>query len=143
MNFQEQLKSKKLSVTAIRLAMLETLNQKPHIEASTLLVHIKDKIKTTSIQAVYKNLKILVAHEVIREVKSYNMSSLYEIYDNNHHHLICRSCGHIEDTHCLEATPCLTPSDPKEFQVHEAEIIFWGYCPTCQTNHQTQEGKIQ
>lgn len=142
MDFQQKLKSLGLSVTSVRLAVLEALDKNPHSEASSILEAVQDRIHTTSIQAVYKNLKALVEHGLVREIKPKGMSALYETrVGDNHHHLVCRSCGLIEDTDCLDSAPCLTSTDPKGFKIDEAEIVFWGICPSCQTNHQTKIGE--
>ena len=133
MDFQKQLKSLGLSVTPVRLAVLESIVQNPHAEASQLFDGVQKKIQTTSIQAVYKNLNTLVDYGLVREIKPKGMSALYEIrVGDNHHHLVCRNCGLIEDTDCLDAAPCVTATDTKNFTIDEAEIIFWGLCPTCQ-----------
>jgi Fe2+ or Zn2+ uptake regulation protein len=136
MNFQPQLKSLGLSVTPVRLAVLEALTHNPHSEASQVYDVVQEKISTTSIQAVYKNLNTLVQHGLVREIKPKGMSSLYETrVGDNHHHLVCRSCGAIEDTGCKDSPPCLTSTDPKGFSIDEAEIVFWGTCPSCKTKH--------
>lgn len=142
MNFQPQLKSLGLSVTPVRLAVLEALTQNPHSEASYIFDVVQKKISTTSIQAIYKNLNTLVEHGVVREIKPKGMPSLYETrVGDNHHHLVCKSCGAIEDTGCLDSAPCLTSTDSKGFVINEAEIVFWGICPSCQTKHKLKIGE--
>ncbi len=135
MDTQSKLKSLGLSVTSVRMAVLEALAQHPHSEASTIFDVVQGDIKTTSIQAVYNNLHTLVEHGLVREIKPKGMPSLYETrIGDNHHHLVCRSCGKVEDTHCLDSAPCLTSINPKNFKIDEAEIVFWGICPDCQNN---------
>ncbi|WP_407653986.1 Fur family transcriptional regulator [Candidatus Haliotispira prima] len=136
MDFRTQLKSSNLSVTPVRLAIHESLVQKSHIEASQIFQIVQEKIQTTSIQAIYKNLNILVKHGLIREIKPKGMASLYEMrVGDNHHHLICRACDTILDTDCLDTAPCLTSTNPRGFVIDEAEIIFWGLCPKCQSSN--------
>lgn len=134
MSFQNKIKSLGLSVTPVRLAVLEALTHSPHAEALHIFDHVQKNIKTTSIQAIYKNLNVLVDVGLVREIKPMGMSSLYETrVGDNHHHLVCRNCGTVQDTHCLGAAPCLVPADSKGFDIDEAEIIFWGICSTCQS----------
>ncbi len=142
MDFKQHLKSLGLSVTSVRLAVFEAVTHNPHAEASKIFEVVQDTIKTTSIQAVYKNLNMLVEHGLVREIKPKGMSALYETrVGDNHPHLVCRSCGAVEDTCCLAAAPSLTSSDPKGFIIDEAEITFWGVCPSCQTKTEKGEKK--
>ncbi|MYI90597.1 MAG: transcriptional repressor [Rhodobacteraceae bacterium] len=142
MDFQQQLNSLGMSVTPVRLAVLEALNENPHSEASRIFQAVQDKLHTASIQAVYKNLNAFVEHGLIKEFRPKGMSAIYETrVGDNHHHLVCRSCGLIEDTDCIDTAPCLTSTDPKDFKIDEAEIIFWGICPTCQNKHHSEIGE--
>ncbi|MAH04299.1 MAG: Fur family transcriptional regulator [Pseudomonadota bacterium] len=135
MDFQRELKSLNLSLTPVRLAVLEGLMHKPHSEAALLFEIVQEKIQTTSIQAVYNNLNTLVERGLVREIKPKGMPSIYEIRkDDNHHHLVCRGCGNIQDTDCHDVAPCLAPSNAQGFRVDETEIIFWGLCPKCKTS---------
>ena len=132
-DFTALLKDKDLSLTAVRLAVLEALHDHPHADAASLFKVVQDKIATTSIQAVYNNLNTLVAHGVIREIKPKGHVSLYETRTgDNHHHIVCKSCQRVMDTDCHAHAPCLSPSRDHGFKIDEAEVIFWGTCPACQ-----------
>ncbi len=51
---------------------------------------------------------------------------------DNHHHLVCRSCGAIVDVDCaVGRAPCLTASDAAGYAIEEAEVVYWGRCPDC------------
>ena len=133
MNIQQQLKSHHLSITPVRVAVLEMLAQNPHTEANHLFKLVQQKISTTSIQAVYNNLNTLVTHNLVREVHIKGMPTRYETQKNdNHHHLVCRSCHIMMDTHCQQDTKTLTPIEDHGFNINDIEIIFWGICPKCQ-----------
>ena len=59
---------------------------------------------------------------------------------DNHHHVVCRSCGAISDVDCVIGDPpCMTPADAGGFVIDEAEVTFWGLCPDCQTNPEQQD----
>ena len=94
---------------------------------------------------MYDVLAILVANGLARRVEPAGLPTLYEQRaGDNHHHLVCRDCGRTEDVDCVVgAPPCLTPVDDHEFTVEEAEVIFWGWCPTCtrQQIHDKQEAR--
>ena len=133
MNLKQTLKAVKLSITPIRLAIFEVLDDTPHLNASQISDAVKKKISAVSIQAVYKNLHSLADNNLIREIKPKGMPSIYETrIGDNHHHLVCSACGVVEDTNCLDTAPCLTAMDTKNFIIHEAEIVFWGTCVSCQ-----------
>ena len=53
---------------------------------------------------------------------------------DNHHHVICRSCGRMADVDCaVGSAPCLTAADDMGYQIDEAEVIYWGRCAECQS----------
>ena len=131
-DFKSQLKEKRLSLTAVRLAVLEALDKAPHSDANQIFKEVEGKISTASLQSVYKNLSTLVEEGIVREIKPKGRPSLFETRTgDNHHHLVCRNCGGVQDTDCLGKAPCLTPSDSYGYLVDEAEVIFWGICPKC------------
>lgn len=131
--YENLLKARKLSLTSVRLAVLEALRMHPHAEAVQIFDLVKHTIKTTSKQAIYNNLNTLVEHGIVREIKPMGRPSLYETrVGDNHHHLVCRKCQLIIDTDCLDAAPCLTPTHTHGFVIDEAEVILWGTCPACQ-----------
>ena len=53
---------------------------------------------------------------------------------DNHHHIVCRSCGTVADVDCaVGEAPCLTASDDHGYAIDEAEVVYWGLCPACST----------
>ena len=131
--FVQVLKEKGLSLTAVRLAVLEALHDCPHADASKIFELVEQRIPTATIQAVYNNLGTLTETGIIREIKPKGHVSLYETrVGDNHHHIVCKGCGHVMDTDCHGCAPCLSPAESHGFAVEEAEVIFWGVCPDCQ-----------
>lgn len=140
--YDQILKDKGLSLTAVRLSLLDMIDESPHSNANDIFSKIKQALPTVTIQAVYNNLNALSDAGVIREIKPKGQPSLYETRINdNHHHVICRSCGKIEDTNCMGCAPCLMPENDHGFKVDEAEVVFWGICPTCLNNRTNQKEK--
>lgn len=140
---EDMLKSHGLSVTAVRLALLRALHAHPHADAEKIFNAVKKEISTTSKQAIYNNLNTLVEQGLIREIKPKGHPSLYETrVDDNHHHIVCRSCGKTMDTDCISGVrSCLTPAKDHGFAIDEVEVIFWGLCPACQTTFKQQRRK--
>ncbi len=130
---EKLLKSHDLSLTSVRVAVLEVLDTHPHVDAAFVYEKVQAKIATASKQAIYNNLSTLVEHGIVREIKPKSFVSLYETRTgDNHHHIVCRSCKVVRDTDCKDRAPCLTPTDDHGFSLDQAEVIFWGVCPTCQ-----------
>ncbi|WP_420451937.1 Fur family transcriptional regulator [Ilumatobacter sp.] len=123
-----------LSVTAQRMAMLRAISARPHATADELAEVARSEIGAISRQAAYDALAAMVARGLIRRIQPAGSAARYEDrVDDNHHHLVCRSCGALADVDCaIDATPCLTPQDDAGFEIEEAEVVYWGRCPRCQ-----------
>jgi Fur family ferric uptake transcriptional regulator len=122
-----------LRITRPRLAVLSALAARPHADADTLVALARAEHPSLSPQAVYGVLKALAAAGLARRIEPAGAAALYELrVGDNHHHLVCRSCGAVVDVDCaVGAAPCLTPSDAAGFVVDEAEVVFWGLCSAC------------
>ena len=120
-----------LRVTPGRLAVLEALDKHPHSTAETLRV---SSAAGLSIQSVHNVLADLTAVRLIRRIEPAGSAALYERrIGDNHHHVVCSSCGAVADVDCIHgAAPCLTASNTNGFTIEAAEITFWGRCPLCQ-----------
>ena len=122
-----------LSVTAQRLAVLRALSDRPHSTADDLYALVRDEIGAISRQAVYDVLAVLTDRGVLRRIQPAGSPARYEDrVGDNHHHLICRTCGRMGDVDCaVGETPCLTAADGSGYEIDEAEVIYWGRCPEC------------
>ena len=122
-----------LNVTAQRLAVLRAVSARPHITADRVVDVANARIGSISRQAVYDALGALVDKGLVRRIQPMGSPALYETrVGDNHHHLICRVCGRVVDVDCaVGAAPCLTPSDAMNYEIDEAEVVYWGRCPAC------------
>ena len=122
-----------LQVTAQRVAVLKAVSSKPHSTADQVIAEVRSAIGTVSRQAVYDALSTLSDKGLIRRIQPAGSSALYEDrVGDNHHHVICRSCGKTADVDCATGhKPCLTASNDAGFTIDEAEVIYWGTCPEC------------
>jgi Fur family ferric uptake transcriptional regulator len=122
-----------LQVTAQRLAVFRVVSSRPHCTADVVAEDVRAEIGTISRQAVYDALSILAEKGIIRRIQPAGSPALYEDrVDDNHHHVICRTCGKTVDVDCAVGdTPCLTAADDSGYQIDEAEVIYWGTCPDC------------
>ncbi|MFG3205336.1 Fur family transcriptional regulator [Streptomyces sp. NPDC048192] len=133
----ELLKRKGLRSTSQRRAVLSALHGSPHMTASDLEARIgvgKATAGGLSRQGLYNVLEDLTKAHLIRCIEPAGSPTRYELrVGDNHHHLVCRNCGRIEDVDCaIGAAPCLDPVEDKGFAIDEAEIIWWGLCTGCQ-----------
>jgi Fe2+ or Zn2+ uptake regulation protein len=122
-----------LPVTAQRLAVLRAVMGRPHATADDIAGQVRAEIGTISRQAVYNTVTLLAEKGLIRRIQPAGSPARYEDRTgDNHHHLVCRSCGKTVDVDCAVGhTPCLTASDNSGFAIDEAEVVYWGTCPTC------------
>jgi len=129
----EILREHGLLVTAQRLAVLRVVTRRPHRTAEEIAEDARADIGAISRQAVYDALGILVAKGVIRRIQPAQSPALYEArLGDNHHHVICRTCGKTVDVDgVLGESQCATAAASSGYQVDEAEVIYWGICPEC------------
>jgi len=122
-----------IQVTAQRLAVLRAVSSRPHCTAEDVAEQVRAEIGTISRQAVYDALGLLVDKGLLRRIQPAGSPALYEDrVDDNHHHVICRTCGKTVDVDCaVGEAPCLTASADSGYRIDEAEVIFWGTCPDC------------
>ena len=122
-----------VQVTAQRLAVLRAVSRRPHCMADEIAEDVRAEIGAISRQAVYDTLHILAEKGLIRRIQPAGSPALYEDrVGDNHHHVICRTCGKTVDVNCaIGHTPCLTAADDSGYQIDEAEVIYWGTCPSC------------
>ncbi|MFZ0834768.1 MAG: Fur family transcriptional regulator [Mycobacterium sp.] len=136
----EQLRMADLRVTRPRLAVLETVVANPHADTETIFTAVRNELPDVSRQAVYDVLNALTDAGLVRRIQPRGSVARYETrVGDNHHHVVCRSCGVIGDVDCaVGEVPCLTPSDDtgslEGFVLDEAEVIYWGLCPDCSTS---------
>jgi Fur family transcriptional regulator, stress-responsive regulator len=130
----ELLRRHGVQVTAQRLAVLRAVSDTAHATADVIAESVRARIGTISRQAVYDSLGVLAEKGIIRRIQPAGSPARYEgRVGDNHHHLVCRTCGRLADVDCATGeTPCLVPVDDGSFVVDEAEVIYWGICPTCQ-----------
>ena len=117
--------------------MLEAVRRLPHADTESLIGAVRAEHGEVSHQAVYDVLKALTEARLVRKIQPLGTVARYESrVGDNHHHVVCRTCGAIADVDCAVGdTPCLTASDAGGFVIDEAEVIYWGSCPACIASH--------
>jgi Fe2+ or Zn2+ uptake regulation protein len=131
----EELRGAGLRVTAARVALLSAVRRGDHLGVEALAAAVRDQVGHVSLQAVYEALHALTAAGLIRRIEPGSSPARFEgRVGDNHHHVVCRSCGAVADVDCaVGEAPCLTASDDHGFSIDEAEVIYWSLCPDCST----------
>jgi Fur family transcriptional regulator, stress-responsive regulator len=131
--YADVLRSAALRVTRPRMAVMDAVHRHPHADTEQIIRATRESLPDVSRQTVYDALNALAATGLVRRIQPAGSVARYETrVGDNHHHIVCRSCGVIADVDCAVGdAPCLTASDDLGFAVDEAEVIYWGLCPDC------------
>ncbi len=132
-DLEQMLRGADLRVTRPRVAVLTAVHAHSHADTDTLIGAVRRDLPSVSHQAVYDVLRALTTAGLVRRIQPSGSVARYESrVGDNHHHVVCRSCGDIADVDCaVGEAPCLHASDDSGFAIDEAEVIYWGLCPAC------------
>ena len=135
-DLEGMLRDASLYVTRPRLAVLAAVHAHPHADTHSIIARVREQDGGVSRQAVYDVLHALCAAGLMRRIQPRGSVARYELrVGDNHHHVVCRSCGATADVDCaVGAAPCLTAGDAHGFEIDEAEIVYWGVCPDCKSS---------
>jgi len=135
-DYERMLRGADLRVTKPRVAVLSAVHEHPHADTGAIIDLVRDDLGDVSHQAVYDVLRALTDARLLRRIQPTGSLARYEPEaGDNHHHIVCRSCGVIADVACaVGEAPCLTASHDHGFAVDEAEVTYWGFCPDCTPN---------
>jgi Fe2+ or Zn2+ uptake regulation protein len=138
---EELLRTHDLRVTRPRVAVLAAVHSYPHADTNSIIDHVREELPEVSHQAVYDVLAALTRAGLLRRIQPQGSVARYEArVGDNHHHVVCRSCGAVADVNCaVGASPCLNASENHGYVIEEAEVIFWGLCPECLASNPTPE----
>jgi Fe2+ or Zn2+ uptake regulation protein len=130
---ERTLRGVSLHVTRPRVAVLAAVHHHPHADTDSIIGLVREELGGVSRQAVYDVLRALTDAGLVRRIHPRGSVARYESrVGDNHHHVVCRSCGVLADVDCaVGAAPCLTASNDHGFAIDEAEVIYWGLCPDC------------
>ncbi|PFG43153.1 Fur family ferric uptake transcriptional regulator [Isoptericola jiangsuensis] len=130
---RQMLREASLRVTRPRIAVLESVHGLPHADTDSIIADVRRALPEVSHQTVYDSLRVLSTAGIVRKIQPAGSVARYETrVGDNHHHVVCRVCGVVEDVDCaVGETVCLAPSDDHGFRIDEAEVVYWGLCPAC------------
>jgi len=130
------LRGASLYVTRPRVAVLAAVHDHPHADTAAIVDLVDEELGGVSRQAVYDVLRALTEAGLMRRIQPRGSVARYELrVGDNHHHVVCRSCGVTADVDCaVGAAPCLAVTDAHGFAIDEAEVVYWGLCPDCKSS---------
>src|SRR6266498_1657175 len=142
-DYERMLRGAALRITRPRVAVLSAVHDHSHVDTDSIIGIVRHELGGVSHQAVYDVLRALTAAGLLRRIEPPGSVARYEArVADNHHHVVCRSCGVIADVDCAAGeAPCLTPSDDHGFVIDEAEVIYWGICPDCSATTPVDPGR--
>ncbi len=132
-DLERMVREASLSVTRPRIAVLAAVYEHPHADTNAIIGFVRGSLGEVSQQAVYDVLRALTTAGLVRRIHPPGSVARYESrVGDNHHHVVCRSCGAIADVDCaIGDAPCLTAADDHGYAIDEAEVVYWGVCPEC------------
>lgn len=136
---EEQLRAAGLRATAPRIAVMQVLAAShDHPRIDQVIERVQASGTTISTQAAYDVCDALHRASLARKIELAGHPARFEgRVGDNHHHLVCRGCGHTVDVDCaIGEAPCLDLQDDHGFAVDEAEVTYWGTCPDCNREEQ-------
>ncbi len=133
------LRGASLRVTRPRVAALAAVRDHPHADTNSIIGLVRADLGEVSQQAVYDVLRVLTSAGLVRRIHPPDSVARYESrVGDNHHHVVCRSCGAIADVDCAVGTaPCMTAADDHGYAIDETEIVYWGLCRGCSAEPST------
>jgi Fur family transcriptional regulator, stress-responsive regulator len=142
-DYERMLREAALRVTRPRVAVLAAVHDHPHADTASIIGVVRAALGEVSHQAVYDVLSALTTARLVRRIEPTGSVARYESrVGDNHHHVVCRSCGAIADVDCAVGdAPCLTASDDHGFTIDEAEVVYWGLCPRCTAAATSHHGR--
>ena len=143
-DLERMLRVADLRVTRPRLAVLSAVHDHPHADTSSIIGFVREDLADVSHQTVYNALHALSGAGLLRHIQPPGSVARYESrVADNHHHVVCRSCGSIEDVDCaVGAAPCMAASDDHGYAIDECEVVFWGLCPACAAGAQPEQAQL-
>ena len=139
LDLERMLREASLRVTRPRMAVLAAVHDHPHADANSIIGVVRERDGDVSQQAVYDVLQALTTAGLLRRIHPAGSAARYEArVGDNHHHVVCRSCGAIADVDCAVGdAPCLVAAEHHDYAIDEAEVVYWGRCPACSSTEST------
>ncbi|HEX4363056.1 MAG TPA: Fur family transcriptional regulator [Solirubrobacteraceae bacterium] len=133
-DFPTALRERGLRVTPQRVVMHRALHELDrHVTADELLEMVGERLPSVSLPTIYATLDLFEELGIVRRVQRAG-TTLFDPRTEPHHHLICTSCGSIEDLDSKLDTAGLERAAALHGFEHERiEAVVHGRCARCRT----------
>ena len=120
-------------VTPQRLVVHRTMmDLDRHVGAEELLEAVGERLPNVSLPTVYAALGALEDAGLVRRVPLSRGRTLYDSRVSQHHHLVCRRCGAVEDLDAgVALDAALSSASEHGFTPDGAEVVVHGLCAAC------------
>ena len=133
-NAESLLRESGIKVTPQRLSIVDELNGKIHMSVDELYTAIKKKFPSISLATVYKNINAMLEKSFILEVKIPNQKSKYELAKESHSHVLCQSCGKVEDITLDLESITQNAANITDYKITDNALVLSGICPACKAS---------
>ena len=130
-DYPKMLKDNNLKVTPQRVAIVDELYIKGHLNIDDLYILLKSKFPSISLATIYKNINAMMSSFFVTEVKIPHEKSVYELTKELHSHLVCKSCKNIEDITLSTSSLLNEASKKSDFAFEDISVVFTGLCKEC------------
>ena len=129
----ERLRDRGLRATSQRLVMHRLLGERNrHLTAEELLEEASSRLPGISLPTVYATLELFEELEIVRRVNDGGGRLLWDTRTEDHHHLVCRRCGRVEDIDArLDLERARRTAKRAGFAPDHAEVVISGLCAEC------------
>src|ERR687894_766367 len=126
------LRARGMRVTPQRVVLHRALRELDrHVTADELLASVVDRLPNVSLPTIYATLELLEELGMVRRVQRAG-TTLFDPRTDSHHHLVCTSCGSIEDLDSELDTGGLERAAARRGFEHERiEAVVHGRCTRC------------
>lgn len=130
---EDALRSRGLRVTPQRVLIHRALRELDrHVSADEVLIAVSERLPNASLPTVYATLELLEEMGLVRRVAARSGAALYDPRLDPHQHVVCRSCGRVEDLDVtVDAEHALRAARRRGFEPSDAELVVSGLCADC------------
>lgn len=120
-------------VTSQRLAIHETLRALArHVTAEEVHAAVLERLPSVSLPTVYATLELLEELGAVRRISAGEGAVLYDPRPDQHHHLVCRRCGRVDDVEApLDLAAAVGAASERGYEVDRVEVVVTGLCAAC------------
>jgi Fe2+ or Zn2+ uptake regulation protein len=115
--------------TPLKKKILGLLEENHLLSATQLIEKLHAMGVNANKTSIYRNLDSFLEDNLICQ-QSFGDELLYELQEDHHDHIRCKSCGKVEETPC----PVFTLPQISGYEVDHHHLVMYGMCESCQNS---------